>query len=311
MERKEMRQGFVSAVFKQYRFEEVVDFAARSGFGCVEMACWPIAKAERRYAGVTHIDMNGFNRERANYYKEYCRRKRIEISSLAYYPNMMDPDMEKREANILHLKKLMEASAAMEIGMVSTFIGRVPYKTVEENLDEYEKVWEPLVRYAEKLDVRIAVENCPMLFTKDEWPGGQNLAATPAVWREMFKRIDSRYLGLNYDPSHFIWQKIDYIRPIYEFREKIFHVHYKDIHLYEEKLSDVGTMATPLQYMVPCIPGHGDVDWGKYIFALMDIGYDKAACIEIEDKAFEDSAEHIEEALLISRRYLSQYTGRS
>lgn len=305
-----MKQGFLSTVFSEWKFEDVIDFASDHGFRCVELACWPREKAERRYSGVTHLDVNGLSEKEIEHVAAYCKEKKVEISSLAYYPNMMDPDLEKRKQHISHLKKLIHASAGLGVNMVSTFIGRIPDKTVEENLDECEKVWAPIMEHAESEGVRIAIENCPMLFTADEWPGGKNLASTPPIWRELFKRIPSPMLGLNYDPSHFVWQKIDYIRPIYEFRDRIFHVHYKDIALDEERLRDEGTMAEPLKYMTPRIPGHGDVDWGRFISALLDIGYDGPACIEIEDKAFEDTIEHIQEAVLISRQYLSQYIGR-
>ena len=146
-----------------------------------------------------------------------------------------------------------------------------------------------------------------MLFTDDEWPGGQNLMTTPAIWRKVFEILDSPNFGINYDPSHFVWQKIDYIKPLYEFRDKIFHVHYKDIKVYQEKLEDVGIMATPLQYMSPKLPGLGDVDWGRYVSALTDIGYQGYTCIEVEDKSFEGSLEDAKKAVVLSARYLRNF----
>lgn len=152
--------------------------------------------------------------------------------------------------------------------------------------------------------MRIAIENCPMLFTNDEWPGGQNIMSTPANWRRVFEILDSPNLGINYDPSHFVWQQIDYIKPIYEFKDKIFHVHYKDIKVFWDKLADVGVMATPLEYMSPKIPGLGDVDWGKYVSALTDIGFEGCSVIEIEDKSFEKDIEDAKRAIRLSARYL-------
>ena len=122
--------------------------------------------------------------------------------------------------------------------------------------------------------------------------------------------IDRQYestLGINYDPSHFVWQQIDYIKPLYEFRDKIFHVHYKDIKIFRDKLADVGTMAAPLEYMSPKLPGLGDVDWGRYVSALTDIGYQGCTCIEVEDKAFEGSQEDAKNALRLSTRYLRNF----
>lgn len=302
-----MKLGFVSAVLADYTFEEVIDFAAEQGFECVEMACWPKGKAERRYAGVTHIDVDTLTEEKIAYIKQYCQDKKVEISSLAYYPNTMDGDLEKRAVFINHLKKVILASSKLGVGMVTTFIGRDSLKNVDENFKIYEEVWPPIVKLAEENQVKIAIENCPMLFTNDEWPGGQNLATTPANWRRMFEIIPSKNLGLNYDPSHFVWQMIDYIKPLYEFKDRIYHVHYKDIKIYRDKLDDAGIMAPPLKFMSPKLPGLGDVDWGKYVSALTDIGYNSYTCIEIEDKAFEGSREDIENSLKLSQRYLKQF----
>ncbi|WP_099466957.1 sugar phosphate isomerase/epimerase family protein [Konateibacter massiliensis] len=302
-----MKLGFVSAILDSYTFEEMIDFASQHGFECVEVACWPKGKAERRYAGVSHIDVAQLDDEKAAYIKNYCAKKKVEISSLAYYPNTMDPDLEKRAVYVEHLHNLIDASAKLGVNMVTTFVGRDPKKTVSENMELVKEVWPSIVKHAEEKKVKIAIENCPMLFTEDEWPGGQNIMTTPANWRRVFEIIDSDYFGINYDPSHFVWQQIDYIKPIYEFRNKIFHVHYKDIKVYADKLADVGVMATPLQYMSPKLPGLGDVNWGKYVSALTDIGYNGYTCIEVEDKAFEGEEERIQKSLILSRKYLEQY----
>ena len=303
-----MKLGFVSSILDGWSFEEMIDTAAAQGFECVEIACWPSAgKTERRYAGVCHIDTETLDDQKAEYILNYCKERKIEISSLAFYPNTMDPDEQKREENIRHLKSVIDASAKLNVNMVTTFIGRDQTKSVEENLKLVEKIWPPILEYAKERKVKIAIENCPMLFTEDEWPGGKNIAVSPAIWRELFKRLPSEYLGLNFDPSHFIWQEMDYIRPLYEFKDKIFHVHYKDIRVDKEARNEVGVLATPLSYMVPCIPGHGDVNWARYISALLEIGYQGAACIEVEDKSFEDNNENIENSLKISRQYLKQF----
>lgn len=302
-----MKLGFVSAILEKYTFEEMIDFASEQGFKCVEVCCWPKGKAERRYAGVTHINVDELNEEKIKYIKDYCNERDVTISALGYYPNTLDSDLEKRNIYVEHIKKLILASNKLDIGVVTTFIGRDQNKTVEENLDIFKEVWTPIIKLAEEHNVKIAIENCPMLFTNDQWPGGQNLATTPAIWRKMFEIIQSDNFGLNYDPSHFVWQQIDYIKPIYEFKDKIFHVHYKDIKVYKDKLDDVGIMATPLQYMSPKLPGLGDVDWGKYVSALTDIGYKGNTCIEIEDKAFEESEEEIRKSLLLSKKYMEQF----
>ncbi|NDL68654.1 sugar phosphate isomerase/epimerase family protein [Anaerotalea alkaliphila] len=302
-----MKLGFVSAILDKKSFEEVIDTASRIGYECVELACWPREAATRRYAGVSHIDTDDLDDAKASHLLSYCKERNVDISALAYYPNTLDADLEKRAKHVEHLKKLIKAASLLGVSTVTTFIGRMQDKTIEENLLAYKDVWTPIVRLAEENNVRIAIENCPMLFTADQWPGGQNLAATPAIWRKMFEVIPSDNLGLNYDPSHFVWQQMDYIRPIYEFKEKIFHVHYKDIKLYPERLNDVGIMAYPLEYMSPKLPGLGDVDWGKYVSALTDIGYNGYTCIEIEDKAFEKTPIDVDNSLLLSYRYMRQF----
>lgn len=302
-----MKLGLVSAILDWMSFEEMIDTVSRLGFDCVEVACWPGGKAERRYAGVSHLDVDGIDEQKADEINEYCSRKKVEISALAFYPNTMDADLEKRAASIAHLKKVIAASEKLGVGMVTTFIGRDQTKTAEQNMVLFQEIWPDIIAFAEAHKVKVAIENCPMLFDAGQWPGGQNLATTPAIWREMFQIIPSDYFGLNYDPSHFVWQMMDYIRPMYEFKDKIFHVHFKDIKLYKDRLDEVGTMAYPLRYMAPKLPGLGDVKWDEYVSALGDIGYRGYSCIEVEDRNFEDSRDAVIESLILSRRYLGQY----
>lgn len=302
-----MKLGVVSAIYDGFTFEEMIDDVAKNGCRCAEVACWPQGKAERRYAGVSHIDVDNTSDEYIAYVKDYCAKRNVEISSLAFYPNPMDSDLEKRTANITHLKKVINMSALLGVNMVTTFIGRDQTKTVEENLELVKEIWPEIIKLAEEKGVKIAIENCPMLFSADQWPGGQNLFTTPKLWRKIFAILKSDNLGINYDPSHFIWQQIDYIKPVYEFKDKIFHVHCKDIKLFKDKLDDVGVMAYPLEFMSPKLPGLGDVDWGKYISALTDIGYNGFVCVEVEDKAFEDSRERILDSVELSCRYLKQF----
>ena len=301
--------GLLTAILDGWTYEEAVDIAAEMGFKCLEVACWPAGKAERRYAGVSHIDAERVleDDEYAKHVLDYIAAKGMHISSLAYYPNTMDPDLDKRKTYIDHIHALIDASAMLGVNMVTTFLGRVPDKTVEENLEIVKEVWPPILDHAKEKGVKIAIENCPMWFTKDEWPGGQNLMTSPANWRKVFAVLPYDNFGINYDPSHFVWQQIDYIKPLYEFKDKIFHVHYKDIKVYKDKLADVGVMAYPLEYMTPKLPGLGDVDWGKYVSALTDIGYKGYSVIEVEDKAFEGSAEDVKNSVILSAKYLRNF----
>lgn len=299
--------GFITSILDGWNFDEMMDVASGMGFRCVEVACWPSGAAERRYAGVSHIDVTNLTDESARHILDTCREKNVAISSLAYYPNPMDGDLEKREAAIAHLRRVIAASHRLGVNLVTTFIGRDQRKTVEENLALVKEIWPPILEEARALGVRVALENCPMLFGPDQWPGGQNLMTTPEIWRKVFEMLPYDNFGLNYDPSHFVWQMMDYIRPIYEFRDKLFHIHFKDIKLYPEKLNQVGIMAYPLDYMSPKLPGLGDVDWGRFVSALTDVGYDGWACIEVEDRAFEGSREKILDSLRLSRKYMDQF----
>ena len=302
-----MKFGCITAILDGWNFDEMMNVASNMGFSCVEVACWPAGKAERRYAGVSHIDVDDLTDETARHILDTCREKKVAISSLAYYPNPMDADPEKRAAAIAHLRKVIAASRRLGVNLVTTFIGRDQTKTVEENLELVKQIWPPILEEARALGVRVAIENCPMLFGPDQWPGGQNLMCTPAIFRRLFAELPSDNFGLNFDPSHFVWQMMDYVQPLYEFKDKLFHVHFKDIKLYPEKLAQVGTMAYPLDYMSPKLPGLGDVNWSKFVSALTDIGYEGFACIEVEDKAFEGSRERILDSLRLSKRYLDQF----
>jgi sugar phosphate isomerase/epimerase len=302
-----MKLGFVSAILPEFRFEEVIDYAASLGYKCVEICCWPVGKAERRYAGVTHIDAASLDQGAADYLNNYLREKGVDISALGYYPNPLDPDPEKREFFAAHIMKVIDASAMLGINKINTFIGRDKNRSVEQNFEAFRSVWIPLIRYAESKNVKVGIENCPMIFTVDEWPGGNNLATTPAIWRRMFSEIPSSHFGLNYDPSHLLWQQMDYVKPLYEFRDKIFHVHLKDAKVYREKLDDVGIMATPLEFHTPKLPGLGDIDWSRFFSALNDIRYKGPVCVEVEDKAFENTLEERKYSLALSKRYLDSF----
>lgn len=301
--------GLLTAILDGWSFEEAVDTAAEMGFECLEVACWPAGKAERRYAGVSHIDAERVLEDDAyaKYVKDYVEGKGMHISSLAYYPNTMDPDLAKREAAIEHLKALIKASAKLGVNLVTTFIGRDQHKTVEENLALFQEIWPPIIKLAEDEGVKIGIENCPMLFGADQWPGGQNLMCTPVLFHKLFELCPSPNFGLNFDPSHYVWQGLDYIQTVYEFKDKLFHIHFKDIKLYPEKLKQCGVLAYPLDYMSPKIPGLGDVDWSAFVSALNDIRYNGDAVIEVEDKAFESCREDVLKSIRLSKHYLDNF----
>jgi sugar phosphate isomerase/epimerase len=303
-----MQLGFVSAILGDLYLEEVLGFAAAEGFDCVELMCWPPGGADRRYAGVTHIDVSNFTDEQAERIRDLIGRYEVGISGLGYYPNPLDPDPEHRRLVIDHLKKVIGIAPRLGVGVVNTFIGRDPAKSIEANWPMFQAVWPDLVRHAEAHSVKLGLENCPMLFTPDEWPGGKNLAVSPAVWQAIFKEIPSAHLGLNFDPSHLVWQHIDYVRCVRAFGKRIVHVHAKDTRIDPDRLYASGILG--LGWHIPKLPGLGDVDWGALFAALTEAGYRGAVCIEVEDRAYEGSLNDRKRALRQSRRFLEQFVGR-
>jgi len=302
-----MQLGFVSAILPDLTLEEVLGFAAESGFDCVEVMCWPKGRAERRYAGVTHLDVVGFDEAAAAGVRALVERTGVAVSALGYYPNPLAPDPDERGVYVEHLRAAIDAAALLGLPTVNTFVGRDQARSIEDNWPLFREVWPPLVRYAAGREVNIGIENCPMLFTADEWPGGKNLAISPAVWRRMFEDIPDAHFGLNYDPSHLIWQRMDEVRPIEEFAGRLHHVHAKDARVDQRALDEVGALALPLAYHTPKLPGLGDVRWGAFFAALTSAGYTGPVCVEVEDRAYEGSLADRQRALRQSARYLRQY----
>ncbi|MCI0740214.1 MAG: sugar phosphate isomerase/epimerase [Gemmataceae bacterium] len=300
-----MQLGFVSAILPDLYLEQVMSFAANAGFGCVEVMCWPPGTADRRYAGVTHLDVTSLDNKSAGKVKNLVEKTGVAISGLGYYPNPLHPDPEHRKQVIEHLKKVISAAPLVDVRVVNTFVGRDWKKSIPENWPLFQQTWPDIVQHAEKEGVHLGIENCPMLFSLDEWPGGANLATTPALWEMMFEAIPSPHFGLNYDPSHLIWQHIDPVRAIRDFGKKIVHFHAKDTRIDHDKLYEVGI--TGLGWHTPKIPGLGDVPWGLLFSALTDTGYNGPVCIEVEDRAFEKSLDDRKRSLRQSKKFLEQF----
>jgi sugar phosphate isomerase/epimerase len=302
-----MNLGFVSAILPDLSLEEVLRFAADEGFGCVEVMCWPRGRADRRYAGVTHIDVAELSDDAAAQIRQLCAASGVQISGLGYYPNPLAPDPAEAVVYVEHLRKVIQAAPRLGVNQVNTFIGRDWTKSLEGNWPRFVETWPPLIKLAEECGVRIGIENCPMLFTADEWPGGKNLAHAPAVWRRMFAEIPSRSFGLNYDPSHLVWQQMDYIKPLWEFADRLFHVHAKDVRIDRHRLDEVGILATPSEYHSPKLPGLGEINWGRFCSVLGDVGYAGPVCIEAEDRAYEKNLDTRQAALRQSGAYLRNF----
>ncbi len=304
---KHMKLGFVSAILPEQPLEAVFRIAGELGYDCVELMCWPKGKADRRYAGVTHVLVDNFDESEAARVNDLAKKHGVLISGLGYYPNALTADKEESQRAIAHIRKAIHAASLLGVNQFNTFIGRDPVKSVNENWPRFLEVWKPIIAYAEELGVRVGIENCPMLFSRDEWPGGKNLAHSPAVWRRMFNEIPSPSFGLNYDPSHMVLQQMDYLAPMREFADRIFHVHAKDIRIDRHRLNDVGMFAEPKEYHLPKLPGLGDVDWGRFFSILGDVGYRGPVCVEVEDRVYEGALDSIRLALKQSCYYLRNY----
>jgi sugar phosphate isomerase/epimerase len=302
-----MQLGFVSAILPELSLEKVLAFAAEEGFACVEPMCWPTGAADRRYAGVTHVDVTHFTDDEAGRIRDLQRKHGVSLSGLGYYPNPLDPDPAVRRTVSDHLNKVIRAAATLEVRLVNTFIGRDHTKTVEANWPLFREVWTDLVQIAETKGVNIGIENCPMLFSSDEWPGGKNLAVSPAIWHAVFDAIPSPHVGLNFDPSHLVWQGIDCARCVRQFGSRIFHVHAKDERIDKDRLYATGILG--MGWHAPKLPGLGEVRWGEMFAALTDVGYRGPVCIEVEDRAYEGSLDDRKRALRQSKRFLEQFIG--
>ena len=302
-----MELGFVSAILPDLSLDEVLAFGKSAGYRCVELMCWPAGKAERRYAGVTHIDVTGLDAAAASDLRGKVATSGLSISGLGYYPNPLAPDPAEAETYVGHIRKVIEAASLLDVPVVNTFVGRDWTKSLDDNWPRFLSTWKPLIQFADDHGIKIGIENCPMFFTRDEWPGGKNLATSPRIWRRMFSDIPSPNFGLNFDPSHLIWQQMDYLRVLREFAPRLHHLHAKDARLDRDRLNDVGLLAHPNEYHTPKLPGLGDVEWGKFFGVLGDIGYPGPICVEVEDRAFEGSLERRKASLIQSQLYLSQF----
>ncbi|MFN0066931.1 MAG: sugar phosphate isomerase/epimerase family protein [Limisphaerales bacterium] len=304
-----MKLGFVSAILPELTLDEVLAFAAANGFACVEAMCWPAGRAERRFAGVTHVDVVGLTAAKADDLRALWVRHGVPLTALGYYPNPLDPEAEAAEAAVAHLRHVIAAAPRLGLTTVNTFVGRDWTRSVDDNWPRFLKTWRPLIAFAEDHGVKVGIENCPMSFTKDEWPGGKNLFTTPAIWRRAFSDIPSKNLGLNYDPSHFVLQHMDPAGPLREFRDKFFHLHAKDVKLHRDRLNEVGAFAHPNEWHTPRIPGYGEMNWAEFMAALTEAGYRGPVCIEVEDPTFGKSLAGRQWALKVAGNVLRPYFG--
>ena len=302
-----MKLGFVTAIVPELSFTEVLQLASAEKFSCIEVMCWPVGKAERKYAGVTHLDVTHFTRAQADDANALCARHGVGMSALGYYPNALDPNPEVARVAVNHIKRVIVAAEKLGLKNINTFVGRDWTKSVDDNWPRFLKTWRPLIAFAEDHGVKVGIENCPMVFSDDEWPGGKNLAMCPAIWRRMFSDIPSKNFGLNYDPSHPVLLRFDAFKPLREFAAKIFHIHAKDVLFDRDACDDWGTLGLPKHFHQPRIPGFGELDWAKFMGALLAAGYDGPVCIEVEDETFGKDLAGRKRALRVAGQVLRPY----
>jgi len=311
-----MKIGVMTAAFPALTLEEVASWASAQGFGMLEVACWPSGEEkDRKYGGVVHIDVASLTKTKASHIRSSLREKGLAISSLGYYPNPLHPDRAQREHVIEHLKKVIAGAEMLEVSIVGTFIGRTwnPnlterdwQKDIDLNFKELKKVWPDLLKFSSDHNVKIAIEHCPMLWP-DTWPGGSNLPYSPALLRRMFETLSADNLGLNFDPSHLVWLHIDYIRFIHEFRERIFHVHAKDMDIDQNFMYEDGIVNAGFRWQIPRLPGQGLVDWKRLITALYDVDYNFVLSIEHEDANWEGDVALVKQGFLMAKKTLELY----
>ena len=302
-----MELGLLTAPFEDTDLMEVADWTAANGMEILEVACWPASTGEtRRYAGTSHINVDGLSKDQAGEIVSALGDKGIGISGLGYYPNPLHPDAAHRDEVIGHLKKVITAAGLMGVKVVNTFVGGDGKLNVDENWARAAEIFPDIVAHARDSGVTLAFENCPMMFSYDEWPGGHNIAYAPKIWRRIFETFGED-VGMNYDPSHLVWQMIDQSRFIAEFGARMVHVHAKDVMIDEDGLYENGVMSLGMAWQVPRMPGLGDVDWAEIFSGLYRAGYDGSVIIEHEDRDFEGTDEKIKRGFLLARDILAPY----
>jgi len=302
-----MKLGFLTAPFPDTPLEHVAEWAGANGFESLEIACWPPSTgATRRYAGTSHIDVTDLSASRAGEIVEMVASHGLTISGLGFYPNPMHPDRETREAAIAHQKLVIEAAAKMKVPFFNTFMGGDSKLHVDANWERALEIWPPIVEHAREHGVRITIENCPMIFSYDEWPAGNNIAWSPYIWRRIIGEWGDT-VGLNYDPSHLVWLMIDQERFIREFGPSIWHMQAKDVEINRDGLYERGVLSGGIGWQIPRLPGLGEANWPRIFAALYRAGYDGDVIIEHEDRDFEKTDALVKRGFLIARDVLRPY----
>ena len=302
-----MKLGFLTAPFPATPLMEVADWAAGAGFAVLEIACWPQAPGPtRRYAGTSHIDVANLSPSQATEIVDELAGKGLSISGLGFYPNPLHPDPAHRAQVIGHLKHVITAAEKMDVPLVNTFMGGDGAMNQDQNWEEALRVWPEIVAFATDHGRRITLENCPMLFSYDEWPGGHNIATTPRMWRRILEQWGGM-IGLHFDPSHLVLQMIDARRFLKEFGAHVLHFQAKDLMIDRDGLYERGVLSMGIGWQIPRIPGLGEVDWSVVFSELYRSGFEGDCIIEHEDRRFEGTDDKVKQGFLIARDVLRPY----
>ncbi len=300
-----MKLGILTAPFADTALTDVAGWASSVGFEALEIACWPKTSGpSRRYAGTSHIDVENLSAEAAKDLVASLAETGLSVSGLGYYPNPLHPDAAHREAVMGHLRKVIVAAGRMGVGVVNTFVGGDAAKSVDANWQDALTIWPDTVAFARDNGVKLAFENCPMIFSQDEWPGGHNIAYSPQIWRRILEAWGGD-VGMNFDPSHLVLQMIDMARFIREFGPHMLHVHAKDLMIDRDGLYERGILSAGMGWQVPRMPGLGEVNWNVFFSGLYRAGYDGPVIIEHEDRRFEGSDDKVKRGFLLARDVLS------
>jgi len=277
-----MKLGLLTALT-----EQECKLAARIGYDCLEARCdWSTEQLARQAA----------RRKLADQAKALLDASGLSISALAVY----QAGPLEAKAAVARFGAYVKMCGELGVGVITAMSGGDPAKGLDENLKAFQAVFSRVAPRAEDAGVRIAFENWPGLTGWFPPFGSTNVGFTPHVWERMFNLVDSEALGLEFDPSHLVWQGIDWAAALKRFASRIYHVHAKDTEVLEDRLAAEGFFSAGWwRYR---LPGYGSVDWHEFTSLLKEHGYDGAICVEHEDPVF--SGKRREEGLAKAHAFL-------
>jgi len=281
-----MRIGFMT----EYS-EERVKFARKAGFECIEIVAAPGSALDIRKMAKTEIGK----------IKDILTKNRVKVSSLTCSLNHLDPDDGRRKKNNGYFIDVLKIAKEFGANIVTTNVWGDRTKPPKENLPLYKEVFSEYAKIAEESKVRIAIENCPLTNSYPFFIG--NIGYSPVMWELLFEAVPSPTIGLQYDPSHLIWLGIDYLRGLYDFKERIYSVHAKDTEIIKDNLYKEGILST--NWWRYRLPGLGQINWQKFMATLYDIGYKGDIIIEQKDPVF--CRDRMDEGLKLALKYLKLF----